>query len=335
MKTLVTGASGFIGGYLVSELLSAGHKVIGLDNFSKYGRVHRMHDDHPSYTFVEGDAKDVSLVRTLLHDCDNFVAAAAMIGGIAYFHKYPYDILSENERITAAAFDAAIGAYKQARLRRITVLSSSMVFENAATFPTPEGEERRCPPPTSAYGFQKLACEYFARSAFKQHGLPFTIVRPFNCVGIGEHNSIQRNGDVPGNVRMAMSHVLPDLIHKVLRGEDPLTILGDGGQVRHYTYGGDLARGIRMTMENDQALNNDFNLSTARATTVLELARLVWTKINGTRTFRYITEPPFETDVRKRSPDVSKAERVLGFKAIVDLDVVVDEVISWMRAHLK
>ena len=75
-----------------------------------------------------------------------------------------------------------------------------------------------------------------------------------------------------GNVKLAMSHVVPDLVLKVLKGQDPLHILGDGSQVRHYTYGGDLAHGIRLAMESDAAVNDDFNLSTAQSTTVLELA---------------------------------------------------------------
>src|SRR5208283_2699827 len=98
--------------------------------------------------------------------CDHFVAGAAMIGGIAYFHELAYDLLAENERICASSFDAAIWAHKNAKLRKITVISSSMVFENAVTYPTPEGHQTQCPPPSSTYGFQKLAGEYFAKGAF-------------------------------------------------------------------------------------------------------------------------------------------------------------------------
>src|SRR5215510_14254217 len=99
MKILVTGASGFICGYLVEELLNSGHSVVGLDNYSKYGMVERSYDRDARYTFVRGDAKDADLLRTLLKDCDHFVAAAAMIGGISYFHEFAYDLLAENERI--------------------------------------------------------------------------------------------------------------------------------------------------------------------------------------------------------------------------------------------
>src|SRR4029079_1434177 len=195
-------------------------------------------------------AKDVALVKDLLGDCDHFVASAAVIGGISLFHELAYYLLAENERITASAFDAAIWAYRNARLKKITVVSSSMVFENTALYPTPEGEQRRCPPPSSTYGFQKLATEYFAQGAREQYGLPHTIVRPFNCVGIGERRALYDRGIFSGNVRLALSHVVPDLVQKVLKGQDPLRLLGDGQQLRHYTYGGDLARGIRVAVES-------------------------------------------------------------------------------------
>ena len=139
MKVLVTGAAGFICGYLVEELLAAKYEVIGLDNFSKYGPLVKSYDVNPRYRFVQGDAKDVSLMKELLSDCDHFVAAAAMIGGISYFHEFAYDLLAENERVTASAFDAAIHAHQHGRLKKITVMSSSMVFENTTEFPTPEG----------------------------------------------------------------------------------------------------------------------------------------------------------------------------------------------------
>src|SRR5439155_6007901 len=109
----------------------------------------------------------VELLRHLAAECDQVLAAAAMIGGISYFHEFAYDLLAENERIMAATFDAAIDAFRHHRLQKINVLSSSMVFESASEFPTPEGAERRSPPPISTYGFQKLASEYFAYGAWQ------------------------------------------------------------------------------------------------------------------------------------------------------------------------
>jgi UDP-glucose 4-epimerase len=336
VRVLVTGAAGFINGYLVPELLEAGHDVIGLDDFSKYGRVVKSYDEHPRYRFVEGDAKDAELLRDLAADCDQLVAAAAMIGGISYFHEFAYDLLAENERILASTFDAAIAAHRDGHLARIVVVSSSMVYESATTFPTPEGAQLTSPPPISTYGFQKLASEYFAKGAWEQYQLPYTIVRPFNCVGIGERRALRDADVMSGNVKLALSHVVPDLVLKVFKGQDPLHILGDGSQVRHYTYGGDLAHGIRLAMESEATLNNDLNLSTAASTTVLDLAKTIWRKIHGPdREFRYVSDPPFEHDVQMRVPDVRKARDLIGFEATTTLDAMLDEVIPWIRSEIE
>ncbi len=335
MKILVTGAAGFINGYLVPDLLEAGHEVIGLDDFSKYGRLTKSYDDHPRYRFVEGDAKDTALMKELAADCDQVVAAAAMIGGISYFHEFAYDLLAENERILAATFDGAIAAHRDGHLQRIIVVSSSMVYESATIFPTPEGAQLTSPPPISTYGFQKLASEYFAKGALEQYGLPYTIVRPFNCVGIGERRALRDTDIMSGNVKLALSHVVPDLVLKVLKGQDPLHILGDGSQVRHYTYGGDLARGIRLALESPKAVNDDFNLSTATSTTVLELAECIWSKVHGDgRPFNYVSDPPFEHDVQLRVPDVRKSKDVLDFEATTTLETMLDEVIPWIREEV-
>lgn len=333
-KVLVTGSAGFIGGYVVEELLRQGFTVVGLDNLSKYGRVAKSYDDHPDYTFVEGDARDTALLEELLIDCEHFVAAAAMIGGISYFHTYAYDLLATNERIIAASCDAAIAAHTRGTLQKVTYLSSSMVFESTESWPSYEGQELQVPPPRSSYGFQKLAVEYFARAAYDQYGLPFTIVRPFNCVGIGERRALGDVEILSGNVKLAMSHVVPDLVQKVLKGQDPLHILGSGSQVRHFTYGGDLARGIVSCITHPDALNEDFNISTAESTTVLGLAELIWQKIRH-EPLRWVSEPGFAHDVERRVPSVEKAERVLGFRAETTLDVMLDEVIPWVREAIR
>jgi UDP-glucose 4-epimerase len=331
-KVLVSGSSGFIGGYVVEELLARGHTVVGVDNLSKYGRATKSYDSHPAYQLVEGDARDVGLMTELLSDCDHFVAGAAMIGGISYFHAYAYDLLTTNERIISSSCDAAIAAHRDGRLEKVTYLSSSMVFESATSWPSREGDERRIPPPLSSYGFQKLAVEYFARAAWDQYQLPYTIVRPFNCVGIGEGRAVGDVDVLSGNEKLARSHVVPDLVQKVLKGQDPLHILGDGSQVRHYTYGGDLAKGIVTAMEHPAAYNEDFNLSTATSTTVLELAEVIWRKIKGPDVpFRYVSDEPYEHDVQRRVPAVEKARDVLGFEATTSLETMLDEVIPWIE----
>ena len=335
MKVLVTGSAGFIAGYLVEELLANDYQVVGIDNYAKYGKVAKSYDDNPNYTFVQGNVKDVDQLKELIADCDQIVAAAALIGGISLFHTYAYGLLAENERILASTFDAAIWAFQEKKLRKMNVMSSSMVFESTTKYPTPEGEQLLSPPPLSTYGFQKLASEYFAKGAWEQHKLPYTIIRPFNCIGIGEQRALGDEEILSGNVKLAMSHVVPDLVQKILKGQDPLHILGKGDQIRHYTYGGDLARGIRLCMESPKALNEDFNISTPVSTTVLALAKMIWQKINPNKPFRYVSDPPFQYDVQKRVPDVTKAKELLGFETKVPLGEALDEIIPWIDNAIK
>lgn len=332
MKVLVSGSSGFIGGYVVEELLKRGHTVVGIDNYSKYGPMVKSYDSNPNYELIVGDCRDVNLMTELLIDCDHFIAGAALIGGISYFHAYAYDLLATNERIMAASCDAAIKAHQQGRLKKVTYMSSSMVFESTKHWPSVEGDERKVAPPLSSYGFQKLAVEYFAKAAWDQYKLPYTIVRPFNCVGIGEMRALGEVEVLSGNVKLAMSHVVPDLVQKILKGQDPLHILGTGEQIRHYTYGGDLAHGIVLAMESEAALNNDFNLSTAESTTVIDLAERIWKKLKGPSIpFRYVSDEAYEYDVQRRVPNVDKAKDLLGFEATTGLDEILDEVIPWIE----
>ena len=338
---LVTGSQGFIGSYICNELLEKNYKVIGIDNYSKYGKVSRAHDKNPNFRLIEEncsleDFKEKFLVGEEANThFDYIIAGAAMIGGISYFHKYAYDLLATNEKILANTFDIAIDRFKKKMLKRIIVLSSSMVFENATVWPTPEGHELVCPPPFSTYGFQKLSSEYFTKGAHEQYKLPYTIIRPFNCIGVGEDKALNEEEIFSGNIKLMMSHVVPDLINKCLLGQDPLHILGSGDQIRHYTNGKDIASGIRLALESSDAINNDFNISTSVSTTVLELAKLIWKKINPDKPFNYISDPPFEHDVQKRIPDTSKAEKILGFKTKVELSESLDEVIEWMKNNLE
>src|SRR5262249_24182610 len=137
-----------------------------------------------------------------------------------------------------------------------------------------------------------------------------------------------------GNVKLAMNHVVPDLVQKVLKGQDPLHILGDGQQVRHYTYGGDLARGIRLAVESPVAGNENFNLSTDRSPAVLELAELIWKKARGSEPLRWVSDPPYTYDMQRRIPSVEKARRLLGFTAGTSLEVALDEIIPWIQGQI-
>lgn len=327
-SVIVTGSQGFIGSYICRELLDKGYNVVGIDNYSKYGIVKRAHDNDPNFTLYVNDlSKEFPDIQA-----DYIIAGAAMIGGISYFHKHAYDLLSCNERILCNTVDHAISLFKQGRLKRLIMLSSSMVFENTSVYPTPEEEIHNCPPPNSTYGFQKLSCEYFCKGANEQYGLPYTIIRPFNCIGVGEDKALSKDEITVGNQKLMLSHVLPDLINKslALSKDDRLPILGLGNQVRHYTNGKDIARGIRLALESESSLNDVFNISSDRATTVEELAKIVWNKIHGCNPI-FENCPSFEYDVLMRSPSTSKAKETFGFECEFSLEESIDEVIEYMK----
>eukprot|EP00929_Paragymnodinium_shiwhaense_P008571 TRINITY_DN112527_c0_g1_i1.p1 TRINITY_DN112527_c0_g1~~TRINITY_DN112527_c0_g1_i1.p1 ORF type:complete len:366 (-),score=110.38 TRINITY_DN112527_c0_g1_i1:67-1164(-) len=337
-RILITGSHGFIMGYTIPILLEQGHEVWGLDNFWKYGELSRGFDKHPRFHFTKGDAKDVALLRKLVFDnkIEIFVAGAAIIGGISMFHKLAYFLLAENERITCSAFDVCVEAKEAGFLEKIVVISSSMVYECSESFPSKETDLKKCPPPESTYGFQKLACEYFAKGAWEQHKLPYTIIRPFNAVGIGEQRAMTDSDVMSGNVKLAMSHVVPDLVQKIMKGQDPLHILGSGEQKRHYTYAGDLAKGIVTCMMDPRAKNNDFNVSTPVGHSVIELAKVIWAKLKGPDAkFSFVSDDPFAYDVQMRVPCVDKAKEVLGIECSTSLEVALDEVIPWIKEQIK
>jgi nucleoside-diphosphate-sugar epimerase len=326
-------------GYTIPKLLEQGHEVWGVDNFWKYGELRRSFDEHPKFHFTRGDAKDVDLLRKIMTEnkIELFVAGAAIIGGISMFHKLAYFLLAENERITCSAFDVCVEAFKAGTLEKIVVISSSMVYESSDSFPSKETDLKTCPPPMSTYGFQKLACEYFAKGAFEQHGLPYTIIRPFNAVGIGEQRATVDSEVMSGNVKLAMSHVVPDLVQKILKGQNPLHILGSGEQKRHYTFAGDLASGIVTAMLDPRSKNRDYNISTPTGHTVLELAEVIWRKIHGPDgpKFAYTSDDPFEYDVQMRVPCVDKVREELGVECKTDLDTALDEVLPWIKEQIK
>ena len=239
---LVTGGCGFIGRYIVEELISCGYKVRVVDNLSAPGSSCVK---HTNVEFVQMDLRDRSLVSTVFKGIDICVALAARCGGIGFFNQHPADMLNDNTRIISATFDAA----RIQGIRRMVYVSSSCVFDYSSTHIAKEAILESCPPPPAGYPFSKLIGEHYCKAYFQQYGLPYTIVRPFNAYGIGEMPS--KN---PGD-----THVIPDLTAKLLIGQSPLEIFGDGQQTRCFTHVKDIARGIVLTLESPQADNEDFN----------------------------------------------------------------------------
>ena len=279
----------------------------------------RAADQREPADFI-GDLRDLDTARRALDGCERVIHLAAIVGGIGNFHKYPHTLLENNHALYNAIFEAAV----EHQPERLTYVSSSMVFENASRFPTREEDLRTTPAPWSAYGFSKLAGEVYCRAAQAEHGLRYTICRPFNAYGPGEMPD-----DEPG-----IAHMVPDVIKKVLAGQKPLQIFGSGAQTRTLTYVDDIADGIVTATFADAAENEDFNISAGEEMTVAEIARLIWDECGSDpAAFELEHLRSFEVDVQRRWPDVSKAERLLGWKAQVPVREGIRRTVDWLRAQ--
>lgn len=313
-RVLVTGGAGTIGAAVVRRLLADPEWEVRVCD----------HREPPVWMregceIETGDLRELDVARRALNGCSHVIHLAAIVGGIANFHKLPFTLTEVNNALTGAIVHAAV----ERGAERFTYVSSSMVFERATEFPTTETHLDSCPAPRSAYGFSKLAGEVYTRAAHDQHGLPYTICRPFNAYGPGE----LPEPDEPG-----IAHAVPDLIAKVLSGQRPLQIFGSGGQTRTLTHVDDIADGIVTAMASAAGENEDFNISASQEVTVAELARLVWEVCGEDPSeFELAHLPSFEVDVQRRWPSVEKARRLLGWEARVPLGDGLTQTVAWLR----
>ena len=314
---LVTGGCGFIGSEVVKQLAALGLDVIVADNLSKpESSVKQEH----GYQFVNVDLTDKDATKTAFQGVDICIHLAAKIGGIGYFHKYPATILSENNKLYSSVFEAAAAN----KVKRIVYISSSMVFESATHFPSKEEDIKIIPPPVSAYGFSKLVGEWYCHAFFEQYKLPFSICRPFNAYGINEFPADE----------IGYAHVIPDLVKKILSGQYPLELLGDGQQTRCFTHVKDLADGIIAVALSAQAKNQDFNIASSHEITMLELAEKLWKICGREEPFKVKFVSGFKYDIKRRVPDTSKTKRLLGWEAKTPLDTGLHDVVDWLKLRI-
>src|ERR671914_1727466 len=312
-RVLVTGGAGTIGAAVVRRLLPDPDWEV------------RVSDQRPAPAWMRegceihtGDLRELGQARAAIAGCTHVIHLAAIVGGIANFHKLPHTLTEVN----SALYNAVVRAALDHEVERFTYVSSSMVFERATEFPTSEEHIRDTPIPQSAYGFSKLTGEVYCRAAHDEHGLPYTICRPFNAYGPGELPE-----DEPG-----IAHMVPDVIQKVLSGVRPLPIFGSGEQTRTLTHVDDIASGIVCAMGHPAAENEDFNVSASEERTVAEIARVIWEECGeDPEAFELEHLPSFEVDVPRRWPSVDKARRLLGWEAQVGLREGIAGTVAWLR----
>src|SRR3990167_6760124 len=315
-KFLVTGGAGFIGSEIVRQLLSKGHYVRVADNLSKKDALIDKRAE-----FINVDLTDFQKTEKVFNGFDICINAAAKIGGIGYFHKYPATILSENNKIYSSTFEAAV----KAKIKRMVYISSSMVFESATNFPSEENDIEKIPPPVTAYGFSKLTGEWYCHAFWDQYKLPYSICRPFNAYGLNEYPQKE-----PG-----YAHVIPDMVRKILSGQYPLELLGDGKQTRCFTHVSDVAGGVITVALSLNAKNEDFNIGSDKEIKMLDLAKKIWKlmKIKNLFAVKYVKG--FKFDIKRRVPDVAKTKKMLNWEPKVNFEKGLLGVIEWLKKEQK
>ena len=312
-RVLVTGGAGTIGTAVVKRLLKDPAWDVRVSD--QRTAPQWMRD---ACEVHQGDLRDVAQATEATSGCSHVIHLAAIVGGIGNFHKLPFTLTEMNNGLYNGVFRAALDQSVQ----RFVYVSSSMVFERAEQYPTREDHIRDTPIPDSAYGYSKLTGEVYCKAAHDEFGLPYTICRPFNAYGPGEVPE-----DEPG-----IAHMVPDVIKKVLSGQRPLQIFGDGTQTRTITHIDDIADGIVTAMASEAGLNEDFNISAADEMTVADICRVIWEACgNDPAELEFEHLPTYQVDVVRRWPDVSKAERLLGWKARIGVREGVTETVAWLR----
>jgi len=313
---LVTGGAGTIGSAVVRRLLREADTQVRVSDHREAPPW--MHDGCEIHT---ADLRDRQAAHAAVGGCSHVIHLAAIVGGIANFHKLPHTLTQVNNALTGAIVQACVDL----GVERYVYVSSSMVFERATEFPTTEAHLIDCPTPHSAYGFSKLSGEVYARAAHDEDGLRYTICRPFNAYGPGE---------VPAPGEPGIAHAVPDLIAKVLSGQHPLQIFGSGRQTRTLTHVDDIADGIVTAMFSPAGENEDFNISAREELTVAEIARRIWIACGRDPDELELKHvPSFEVDVQRRWPSVEKARKVLEWEASVELDEGLAQTVEWLRGQ--
>ncbi len=321
MRILVTGSEGSLMQAVIPYLLAGGHEVVGVDNFSRYGPVRRSRD----YEFVEADLTDADVVNRVMAGMEGVIQGAATIYGVGGFHRYPGTILANDLSLHANILRAAV----RSGVARVAYVSSSMVYERVEHTPTAEEDAERFGTPLTDYGLSKLVGERMSRAFAQEFRLDFVVWRPFNIITPSE----RAEGEV------GMSHVFADFVEALcVRRANPLQILGDGEQVRCFTWIEDVARGIAEHSFSDAARNATFNLGNPSPVTMKELAQQLFARAKAHGLYpadeilRFDFLPGFADDVRRRIPDVTKARDKLGWEATTSLgealDICVESILS-------
>lgn len=316
MRVLVTGGAGYIGSHLVDALCDAGHEVRVLDNLST-GRAANLEGRLDQVRLVNGSILDLPLVEREVEAAQLVFHLAAAVG-VRHIVDDPLTSLLTNTRGTENVLGACFHYW-----RKVVVASTSEVYGKTAKVPMREDDDRVLGPTTVhrwGYSTAKAFDEHLA-FAYAVNKLPVTIVRYFNSYG-------------PRLDERGYGSVVANFLRQALAG-DPITVHGDGGQSRCFTYIDDTVRGTMLAGLTPEAEGLVFNLGSTRETTILELAEMITAAVGSDSTinptsYESYYGPGFE-DTRRRVPDITRAREILDWEPTVDLEDGLARTIEWWQ----
>ena len=316
MRVLVTGSEGSLGQAVIPLLLKKGYVVTGVDNLARYGE--RFGLAGTDYTFIKCDLTDMISVNKLIESIkpDYILQMAATIYGVSGFNKYCGEMYKD-----ISLHDNVLRAAAKHDVKKVIYISSSMVYENCPqdiAYPVPEDIVDTNPAPYTDYGLSKFVGERVSKAYFKQYGLKYTIWRPFNIITPYERSESEEVG---------ISHVFADYIKNiVIEKKKPLPILGDGYQVRCFTWIDEVVAAIADYSFSEKTDNETYNLGNAEPISMRVLAEKI--KDIAAKEYNLIEDyfllyesiGDYQNDVRVRIPDCEKAKNELGWKARMKVD---------------
>jgi len=321
MKILVTGGAGFIGSHLAEALLERGHEVWVIDNLST-GRLENVRHlmSNPRFHMAVETILNETVMDRLVSECEMIFHLAAAVG-VQLIVSHPVEVIETNIMGTEMVLKLA-----NRYLRKVLITSTSEIYGKSERVPFREDDDRVLGPTTRnrwCYSSSKAIDEYLALAYHKQKQLPVVIVRLFNTVGPRQTG------------RYGM--VIPRFVSQALKGE-PITVYGDGQQVRCFTYVTDVVEAFIKLSEHPKAVGEIFNVGSEEAITIRDLAYRIKEMTGSSSRIVFIPydeayERGFE-DMRTRIPDISKIRRFIGFEPKIDLNETIQRVIDYYREQM-
>ncbi len=294
MKYLVTGGAGFIGSHIVDDLLKKGKEVIVVDNFST-GNRDNLSSVISDIELVEGDIRDIDLMNELCKKCDYVLHQAALRS----VPRSVDDPVSTNDVNINGTLNLLIAA-REGGVKKFVYASSSSAYGDTRKLPK---EEIQRPLPISPYAVSKLTGEHYCRAFSHTFGLETVSLRYFNVFGPRQSPESKYAAVVPIFIKQAMEN-------------KPLTVHGDGKQSRDFTYVKNVVNANLLAAEAENISGEVFNIACNNRYSVLDVAREILENTGKEVPFEY--QPPRSGDVRHTQADISKAEKLLGYRVEVD-----------------